>query len=333
MYDAPSLHEITGAASRWSGHHAALATRLGQPGAVRLTEEQEALALGVARRLVYQLAAGLPLKTPIENIWARWESGGLPSAALLAPSIFARVEEYRWRRMMTGPLHDPLPGLFADTKANRRSAAAPTGIDASHSSAIDAALLNLRIADGGRSDPFGLPLLLPAELPQAGLRALLFDTGAQDLAQAADMNSRAPEIAAAVERVQAAHADCPIEAAARAYVATLDEADCLAPAVADAIARHDWLVVIAVAAIKGRMRFADTAALLVAADEVSVQRFFMDLGLTSESATPLLDSLAEIPGRPIDPVPQPVQQDSEDMVRAVAARAEALRACQHGDMR
>jgi hypothetical protein len=325
MHDASSLHGLTDAAARWSGHHAALTARLGQPGAVRLTEEQEALALGIARRLVFQLASGLPLKTPVTSIWARWESAGLPSAALLAPSIFARVEEYRWRRMMTGPLHDPLPGLFAESSSKRRGSAVPTGIDAAHSAAIDAALLDLRIVDGGRSDPFGLPLLLPPELPQPALRALLFDTGAQDLAQAGDMNSRSPEIAAAVEQVLASHTACPIDAASRAYVVALEQGDFLAPATANAISRHDWLAVIAVAAIKGQRCFADTAALLVAADEAVVQRFFVALGLTADAVTPLLDSLAEIPGRPSDPVPPPTRQDSEDLVQAVAARAEELR--------
>ena len=329
MHDAPSLQELTGAATRWAGHHAALAARLGQPGAVRLTEEQEALALGVARRLVHLLAAQLPLKTPIDSIWARWEHAGLPSATLVAPAIFARVEEYRWRRMMIGPLHDPLPGLFAETAGKRRSHAVPAGIDADRAATVDAALLALRIVDGARSDAFGLPLLLPAELSPQALRALLFDTGAQDLAQAADMNSRAPEIAAAVERVIAGLADCPVDAAARAYVTALEQTDLLIVANADAMARHDWLAVIAVVAVKAGLRFAEAAATLVAADEGAVQAFFTSLGLDSGAITPLLDSLAEIPGRPCaaePPLPAPA---SEDMVQAVAARAEALRARQH----
>jgi hypothetical protein len=331
MHDAPSLQGLTGAAARWAGHHSALAARLGQPGAVRLTEEQEALALGVARRLVHLLAAQLPLKTPIDSIWARWERAGLPSATLLAPAVFARVEEYRWRRMMTGPLHDPLPGLFAETAGKRRSHGVPAGIDAARAATVDAALLALRIVDGGRSDAFGLPLLLPAELPPLALRALLFDTGAQDLAQAADMNSRAPDIAAAVERVIAGFAECPVDAAAHSFVAALEQADLLTIASADAMARHDWLAVIAVVAAKAGLRFAEAAAALVAADEGAVLAFFTALGLDAGAVAPLLDSLAEIPGRPCavePPLPAPA---SEDLVRAVAARAEALRARQHED--
>lgn len=331
MHEAPSLHGLAGAASRWSGHHAALAVRLGQPGAVRLTEEQEAMALGIARRLVRMIAGQMPLKTDIASIWARWEATGIPSAQLLAPSIFARVEEYRWRRMMTGPLHDPLPGLFADMAGKRRSAAVPDGIAPESGAAVDAALLALRIADGARSDAFGLPLLLPAELPSAGLRALLFDTGAQDLAQAGDLDSRAPDIAAAVENVLARHRQCAIDAAARAYTATLEHAGLLVAVTRDAMARHDWLAVIAVAAAKAQLRFADAAAALVAADEDVLRQFFVTLGLASGATAPLLDSIAEIPGRPSASFAESAATDSEDIVMAVAARAESLRTRQRGD--
>ena len=328
MQESPSLDGLGGAAARWAQHHAALVTRLGQPGAVRLTEEQEALGLGITRRLVQMLASDLPLKTPVTSIWAHWESVGLPSAAVLAPAIFARVEEYRWRRMMTGPLHDPLPGLFADAGGKHRSSAVPAGIDPQRAAVVDAAMLTLRVADGQRSDAFGLPLLLPSELPAQARRAMLFDLGAQDLAQANDLNARAPAIAQAVERVMAGLAECPVDGAARGYVNALETTGLLAVALADAIARHDWLAVIAVVAVRSGWRFADAAAALVAADELAVQHFFAGLGLETAAVTPLLDSLAEIPGRPGNgdqPSPAP---PSEDLVQAVAARANALRASQ-----
>ena len=336
MHEAPSLHGLAGAATRWSGHHCALAARLGQPGAVRLTEEQEAMSLGIAGRLVRMIAGQMPLKTDIANIWARWEATGIPSAPLIAPSIFARVEEYRWRRMMTGPLHDPLPGLFADMAGKRRSAAllegiGPEGIAPEAAAAVDAALLALRIADGARSDAFGLPLLLPAELPPASLRALLFDAGAQDLAQAGDLDSRAPEIAAAVESAMTRHQHCAIDAAARAYAAAVEQVGLLAAATSDAMARHDWLAVIAVAAAKAQLRFADAAAALVVADEDVLRQFFVALGLSPAATAPLLDSIAEIPGRPGAALAESAATDSEDMVMAVAARAESLRARQRGD--
>jgi hypothetical protein len=331
MHDAPFLPGLTSAVARWSGHHDALAARLGRPGAVRLTEEQEALALGIARRLVHALGALLPLSTPIDGIWARWDSAGLPSAVQVAPAIFARVEEYRWRRMMTGPLHDPLPGLFADTAGKRRSTAVPAGIDPARAAAVDAALLALRIADGSRSDAFALPLLLPAELPSAALRALLFDIGAQDLAMAGDMNSRAQAIASAVEVALSGHCAAAIDAAARDYVAALDATELLATATADAMQRHDWLAVIAVVAGKARLRFTEAAAALIAADEPSVRGLFAALGVDAGRVTPLLDSLAEIPGRPtLGEAPQEVV-NSEAMVQAVAARAESLRAQQRDD--
>lgn len=328
MQESPSLEGLGGAAARWSQHQAALAARLGQPGAVRLTEEQEALGLGITRRLVQMLAAELPLKTPVTSIWAHWESVGLPSAAALAPAIFARVEEYRWRRMMTGPLHDPLPGLFADASGKRRSSAVPPGVEPARAAVVDAALLALRVADGRRSDAFGLPLLLASELPVAARRALLFDLGAQDLAQANDLNARAPAIAQAVERVMADLADCPADSAARAYVNALETTDLLAAAMADAIARHDWLAVIAVVAVRSGWRIADAAAALVAADELAVLQFFTGLGLEPGAITPLLDSLAEIPGRPTNATLPPPVPASEDLAQAVAARANALRARQ-----
>lgn len=331
MHEAPSLHGLAGAATRWSGHHCALAARLGQPGAVRLTEEQEAMSLGIAGRLVRMIAGQMPLKTDIASIWARWEATGIPSAPLLAPSIFARVEEYRWRRMMTGPLHDPLPGLFADMAGKRRGAAVPEGIAPEAAAAVDAALLALRIADGARGDAFGLPLLLPAELPPASLRALLFDAGAQDLAQAGDLDRRAPEIAAAVESAMARHQHCAIDAAARDYAAAVEQAGLLVAATGDAMARHDWLAVIAVAAAKAQLRFVDAAAALVAADEDVLRQFFVSLGLSPAATAPLLDSIAEIPGRPGAALAESAATDSEDIVMAVAARAESLRARQRGD--
>jgi hypothetical protein len=230
--------------------------------------------------------------------------------------------------MMTGPLHDPLPGLFADPHGNRRSSAVPEGIDQKQAAVVDAAMLALRVADGQRSDAFGLPLLLPAELPAPARRALLFDLGAQDLAQANDLNARAPAIAQAVERVMADLAESAIDNAAQAYVDALESTGLLAVASADAIARHDWLAVIAVVAVRSGWRFSDAAAALVAADEPAVEQFFVELGLEMTAVTPLLDSLAEIPGRPANGDLPPPAPASEDLVQAVAARANALRASQ-----
>ncbi|HWW57720.1 MAG TPA: hypothetical protein VN047_12600, partial [Sphingopyxis sp.] len=74
-----------------------LAGYLAAPVAGRLTEEQRALSLGIARRLVIDVAARLDPAIDSGALWAEWLRRGLPHADRLAAICFARAEEHRWR--------------------------------------------------------------------------------------------------------------------------------------------------------------------------------------------------------------------------------------------
>ena len=72
-----------------------LADYLAAPAVGRLTEEQRALALGIARRLVADVAARLDTSIDPDALWREWMRGGLPGAEGLAAICFARAEEHR----------------------------------------------------------------------------------------------------------------------------------------------------------------------------------------------------------------------------------------------
>src|SRR3546814_15365997 len=74
-----------------------LADYLSAPAAGRLTEEQRALSLGIARRMVADVAARLDPAIDPAALWNEWLRGGLPSAMRIAGVCFARAEEHRWR--------------------------------------------------------------------------------------------------------------------------------------------------------------------------------------------------------------------------------------------
>src|SRR3546814_3512406 len=63
-----------------------LADYLAAPTAGRLTEEQRALSLGIARRMVTDVAARLDPAIDPAALWNEWLRGGLPSAARIARS-------------------------------------------------------------------------------------------------------------------------------------------------------------------------------------------------------------------------------------------------------
>jgi hypothetical protein len=324
------LPQFLAAPGQWAAHHAALAARLGRPDAVRLTEEQEALALGIAGRLVTRMAANLPLAGQPETIWRVWEGAGVPSAAALAPVILARVEEYRWRRMVAAPPSEPTLALFAGDAAGDAAPvpppAPPPVPDSAEHAAMDVAYLALRIADAQRSDPFGMPELLPGELPAAVRRALLLDIAAQDLALAPDPAARAGTVAAAVEDALQHPAGPGIDVAARDFTASVDATGQAAAMLDEAVTRHDWLAVIAYLAAKHDACFSAMAASLVAAEEGATSAACAAVGISRRAIGPLLDSLAEVPARPrFAGLPLASATADPSMAQEMTLRAAALR--------
>lgn len=283
----------------WSGHHAALSARLVRPLALRLTEEQESLAFGLLRRLILDLAGRLPLASDGEAIWAAWEANGVPDAEILVPAVMARVEEYRWRRMIPAPIADVPMSLFHHSDA--RVADEPVLMDGFEdlTTKTDQAYLALRIADAARSDAMGQPLLPPNELGTDLLRGVLLDIAAQDLALTGDGGARAGDLAAAVETVLTEVAnDASINQAAGHYAAAVDDAGFIAEIGRAAIADRDWLALVALVASRLDIGFASAAAALIAAEDGETMALLTSMGMDAVSVAPLLDALAELPVRP-----------------------------------
>jgi hypothetical protein len=298
MQDEFSSRWLTAVEPVWSGHHAALSARLARPLALRLTEEQESLAFGLLRRLIADLAGRLPLASDRDAIWTIWEANGVPDAEVVVPAVMARVEEYRWRRMISAPIAEVPMSLFIHSDTD--SAPEPVVIDgtADLTPEVDGAYLALRIADAARSDAMGQPLLPPSELNADLLRGLLLDIAAQDLALTGDGGTRAGDLAAAVDTVLADVAHGSINEAARRYAAAVLEAGLVAEIGRAAISDRDWLALVALVSSRLSTGFAPAAAALIAADDREALALLADMGMDAACSAPLLDALAELPARP-----------------------------------
>jgi hypothetical protein len=320
MHDDPAFAWLTGVESLWSGHNAALTARLARPAVPRLTEEQEALALGIAERLVLGLAEHLPLASEGAEIWARWATGGLPASAAVAPVLMARVEEFRWRRMPSFvPAH---PGAAIVPAPATALATAPGEAEPTET---ELAYLAMRIADAARSNALGQPLLPPGELPAATLRALLLDIAAQDLALVGDGGGRAGDMAQAIDAILSAGSSGSIDEAARRYLAGLQAIGIVPEAAKAALDRCDWLAVTALLAAVTGGSFARVAAALLAAKDHQILAAVALLGVKPEHAGPLIDALADVPAR-LDVHAADILPDGRsDTAAAVTARAAHLR--------
>ena len=169
-----------------------LAGYLAAPAAGRLTEEQRALSLGVARRLVVDVAARLDPRIDPGLLWNEWLRGGLPCAARLAGVCFARAEEHRWREQ-SGQRTSPPPVLSEPETAHADAPAESVPL-----SDIDRAYLALQIADRRRFDALGNPALAIADLDGETFRTLLLDIAAWRLAEVSGDKRRAADLGDAV---------------------------------------------------------------------------------------------------------------------------------------
>ncbi|WP_428627050.1 hypothetical protein [Sphingopyxis sp.] len=265
---------------------------LAAPAAGRLTEEQRALSLGIARRLVADVAARLDPGIDPAQLWREWLRGGLPGAERLARFCFARAEEHRWREL-SAQRASPPPIL---TEADDASVEAPpVGAPLSD---IDRAYLTLQIADRRRFDALGHPALAIADLDGDVLRALLLDIAAWRLAAVSTDQARAAELGEAVRTATERQADeTGIAHAGLAYHDLLGAA--LPEVAAQAIARHDWPTLIALAAAAHHRRYDDMALALLTAEAAALPSLLAPLHLDRTALVPLEASLAMLPARAV----------------------------------
>ncbi|MGQ3100704.1 MAG: hypothetical protein ACT6Q5_10130 [Sphingopyxis solisilvae] len=271
------LHEL-------AGHFAA-------PTAGRLTEEQRALSLAIARRLVADVAARIDPAMDTGDLWSAWLNAGIPGGVALAKACFARAEEHRWREQSAQRVAPP-PILADDDEAPGESAATLS------ISATDRAQLALRIADRRRFDAAGHPALAVADVDHDLYRDLLRDIAAWRL----DTIGGDPVRAAALgDRVRAATDDHKGESgmtdAGAAYAKILGKD--MPRAAADAIARHDWSTLIALAAAAWGRAYADMALALLSAQTAALPSLLAPLRIDRAALTPLEASLAMLPARAV----------------------------------
>ena len=259
-----------------------------------MTEEQRALSLGIARRLVEDAARELSADIDVGALWRDWLESGLPTAPRLAAACFARAEEHRWRehsaRRIAAPVVVPVDG---------DEPPAPETIDTTPEA--DRAYLALRIADRRRADGRGSPRIALEDVEPELLRALLLDIAAWRMVQAGKDGQLAAGLGEAVRKVVEYRAAIPgIDVAARQYLTALGEGTAIKEAAASAIDRHDWLALVALAAAASRRSFADMALALTSAEAAALPALLAPLSLDRASLAPLEASLAALPSRTVE---------------------------------
>ena len=93
MDDAFPLRGIEPPSPTLSARQRELASYFAAPTADRLTDEQRAIGLGVARRLIADVAACVDGGIDAPALWADWLLTGIPCAGPLASPCFARGED------------------------------------------------------------------------------------------------------------------------------------------------------------------------------------------------------------------------------------------------
>ncbi|NIJ36608.1 hypothetical protein FHR22_001257 [Sphingopyxis panaciterrae] len=272
---------------------------LAAPAAGRLTEEQRALSLGIARRLVTEVAARLRGEVDAAALWRDWMQSGLPGAGRLATTCFARAEEHRWREQSAQRASPPpMPDMGSDAAVvDMASLAAGDPLPDA-----EQAYLNLQIADRRRFDAVGNPAIAIAGLDAELFRSLLLDIAAWRLVQAGNDDRFAAALGETVREALARQADeAGIDQAARAYhdILAADAAG-LADVAATAIARHDWPTVTALAAAAHRRPYGDMVLALLAAEAAALPSLLAPLKVARAALAPLEASLAMLPDRAVN---------------------------------
>lgn len=295
MAESPSLPGIDLPSPTLSARLRELADYLAAPAAGRLTEEQRALSLGIARRLVVEVAARLDSAIDAAALWRDWLAGGVPGPERYAAVCFARAEEHRWREQSA---QQGVPFQTRPSEAIEASDANPA--TNKPLSATDRAYLALQIADRRRFDALGHPALSVADLDPILFGGLLHDIAAWRLAQISLDQPRAAALGDAVRAALRQQADeCGIDAAGTVYHDLFVERDALADAAATAISRHDWPALIALAAAAQRRTYGDMALAILTAEIGALPLLLASLRLDPIALAPLEMSLAMLPARAI----------------------------------
>lgn len=261
------------------------------PTAGGLTEEQRALSLAIARRLVTDIAARIDPAMDADALWNTWLHGGVPGGAALARACFARAEEHRWREQSAQRVAPP--PILAEGDAVAGELTAKTSM-----SAIDKAQLALRIADRRRFDAAGQPALAVADIDHDLFRDLVRDIAAWRLDAIGGDPARAVALGDGVRTATDNHpGEGGMTAAGAAYAEILGKD--MSRTVADAIARHDWPTLIALAASARGRGYTDMALALLSAQTAALPSLLAPLRLDRAALAPLEASLAMLPARAI----------------------------------
>jgi hypothetical protein len=312
MAETPLFSQLASVNPALSARLKESAAFLAAPAATRLSEEQRALVLGIARRLVESVAGLLGGAVDSRALWDDWAAQGLPGAAQLSGRCFARAEEHRWRNQPVQDVGETVPP---------RVIAADAAIDVPVAAgdpltAIDRAYLALQIADRRRFDALGHPRIAIEDLDLDLLRALLLDIAAWALVQAGKDGAEAARLGEAVRGALAQHRpERGIDRAAVDYHAALDGAGTLADSAAAAIARHDWPSFIALAAATHKYRYDAMALALITAEPAQLAPMLAPLLRDQAALVPLEGSLAMLPGRAV------ASAAPDDYTAALQARA------------
>lgn len=277
-----------------------LAEYLAAPAAGRLTEEQRALSLGIARRFIADVAARLDPAIDSAALWRDWLRRGLPGGEPLAAACYARAEEYRWREQSARRA-----ASFAASVTEKVAPAEPGSADAV-SPETDRAYLALRIADRRRFDGFGHPALALADVEPELFRTMLQAVAAWRRAQPGGDAAQTAECDEAVCAAIARQKDeSGIDHAAAAFHQALDVM--VPDAAAKAIAAQDWTALIALAAVAARRSYDAMAFALLTAESAALPSLLAPLRLDRAALAPLEASLATLPARAVgDDAAEPV---------------------------
>lgn len=297
MDEISAFHDIDATSPTLSARLHELAAYLAAPTAGRLTEEQRAVSLGIARRLILDVAARLRTDFDTAALWRDWLNGGIPGAERLAALCFARCEEHRWREQPAQ--RDGAPQTPVDQPGDDPAddQAIITGGPLSDS---ESAYLKLQIADRRRFDRLGNPCIAIADLDSEIFRALLLDIAAWQLVQSDQNSALAANLGDAVrEALVHQSGDAGIDGAARAYHDVVTAEGRIQEAAASAIARHDWPALIALAAVAHRRAYGDMALALLTAETAALPPLLAPLRIGRSELAPLEASLAMVPARAV----------------------------------
>ncbi len=312
MAETPLFSQLASVNPALSARLKESAAFLAAPAATRLSEEQRALILGIARRLVGSVAGLLGGAVDVRALWDDWAVQGLPGAAPVSSLCFARAEEHRWRNQPVRDVGETVPPrvIAADAAIDVPVAAG------SPPTAIDRAYLALQIADRRRFDALGHPRIAIEDLDLDLLRAMLLDIAAWALVRAGKDSAEAARLGEAVRGALAQHRpDRGIDRAAADYHAALATAGTLADSAAAAIARHDWPGFVALAAATHEYRYDAMALALITAEPAQLAPMLAPLVRDQAALVTLEGSLAMLPGRAV------ASAAPDDYTAALQARA------------